>query len=89
MEIPLKQIGNYLEYAGYFIALRSGLCDVAGRSHCRQVVIFRDRMLNFSHEMEISDLHVDKVSSDAVYHLYSEGKIEESVKGIMDCLMNE
>lgn len=48
LEIPFHQIGSYLEYAGFFIALRSGLCDIAGQAQCRQIVIFRDRAVEYN-----------------------------------------
>ena len=39
--IPYSEIIGFLEYAGHFIAIRSGLCDVVGSARqCHMVIIF-------------------------------------------------
>ncbi|MCI8479102.1 MAG: glycosyltransferase family 8 protein [Oscillospiraceae bacterium] len=41
ISIPLKYSKPFLEYAGYFIGMRSGLCDVVGRADCKMYVVYR------------------------------------------------
>lgn len=45
-----------LEYAGYFVGIRSGLCDIISRSKCRKIVIYpqKAKKVNYSeHRSEI------------------------------------
>lgn len=72
LNIPLPAVGTYLEYAGYFLALRSGLCDIAGQAECRQVVLYRDRMQMNASELVFNDLHVNGVAPKAVQLIYDE-----------------
>ncbi|MDR3165268.1 MAG: hypothetical protein LBU13_06790 [Synergistaceae bacterium] len=40
--LPLNQLPAAAEYAGVFIGLRNGLCDVVHAANCRKIVIFPD-----------------------------------------------
>ncbi|MDR1605431.1 MAG: hypothetical protein LBS10_11720 [Gracilibacteraceae bacterium] len=42
LEIPLAQIVAAAEYAGAFVGVRSGLCDVLYTARCRKTVVFPD-----------------------------------------------
>lgn len=79
IDIPLHQIGNYLDFAGYFISLRSGLCDVAGRSRCKQIIIFRDKA-----EIEFFDLHAENVSKNAVQFLYDDKDLFKNIEMVIN-----
>ncbi len=81
IEIPLEQIGIYLEYAGYFIALRSGLCDIAGHSQCKQIIIFREFMLKQG--ILETDLHIEHVSEHAIQYIYSDSDFNKNVECIL------
>lgn len=83
IEIPLSQVGLYLEYVGYFISLRNGLCDIVGRAECAQIIIFRDRKQLHCTEMEFNDLHVNGISRCALYVIYEEENYEKSVEEIL------
>ena len=39
LSIPLEYIGAVVEYAGYFISIRSGLCDVVSGCNARKVAV--------------------------------------------------
>jgi hypothetical protein len=39
---PLNRFISAIEYAGHFIGLRSGLCDIADTAKCRKAVVFPD-----------------------------------------------
>ena len=43
LSIPLNQVVSAVEFAGFFIGIRSGLCDVIGNAKCDKTVIFPDR----------------------------------------------
>ncbi|WP_161846241.1 glycosyltransferase family 8 protein [Pseudoflavonifractor sp. 524-17] len=40
VSVPLKYSKAFLEYSGYFISMRSGLCDVIGQSKCKKYIIY-------------------------------------------------
>ncbi len=42
LRIPLDQMASAAEYAGTFVAIRSGLCEIVSGAQCRKVVIFPD-----------------------------------------------
>ena len=81
IDIPLEQIGIYLEYAGYFIALRSGLCDIAGHSRCKQIIIYREYMLQQG--ILETDLHVEHVSDHAIQYTYCDRDFYKNVECIL------
>lgn len=37
--IPYEEIKSYVEYAGYFIGARSGLCDIIGDCDCYKIIL--------------------------------------------------
>lgn len=89
LEIPLEQLGSYLEYAGHFIALRSGLCDIAGRSLCRQIVIFRDGYIApNSSWIGYYDLHSENIAEEAVQIVYDDKDFFKNVDLVMEHIEN-
>ena len=40
LEIPLKEVIPFVEYGGFFMGARSGLCDLLGFAQCRKKVIY-------------------------------------------------
>lgn len=87
LEIPLNQIGNYLEFAGYFVSLRNGLCDIAGRSQCKQIIFFRDRLFGkFCSQIEIFDLHAKNVSEHAIQCVYDDTDLFKNIDTVIEAL---
>jgi len=43
IEIPLDEIQSAVEYAGHFIGIRSGLCDVIKYADCNKTAVYPDR----------------------------------------------
>ncbi len=86
LEIPLFQLGNYLEFAGYFISIRSGLCDIAEHSHCKQIVIFREQRVYHCSVLEYFDLHKDNLSEESIYCIYDEEDFCRNVDFILEVL---
>ncbi|MDR1193184.1 MAG: hypothetical protein LBK98_03295 [Peptococcaceae bacterium] len=42
LALPLDQMVSAAEYAGVFIGLRSGLCDIVHTARCRRIAVFTD-----------------------------------------------
>jgi hypothetical protein len=42
LSVPLSQVIAAAEYAGQFVGLRSGLCDILSTAKCRKTVVFPD-----------------------------------------------
>lgn len=42
LNIPINQMVSAAEYAGNFIGIRSGLCDILNTARCRKTVVFPD-----------------------------------------------
>lgn len=42
LRVSLMELQSAVEWAGTFIGLRSGLCDVIKEAHCRKIVLFPD-----------------------------------------------
>ena len=83
IKIPLHRIGNYLEYAGHFISLRSGLCDVAGHANCRKIIIFRDRKIEWSRQIDFFDIHTENISSNAVQYVYDDNDFYKNIDMVL------
>lgn len=51
ISFPYCEAINVLEYAGGFIALRNGLCDIVSQADCKMVVFYEDnvRSTSYSH----------------------------------------
>lgn len=89
IEIPLNQVGNYLEFAGYFVALRSGLCDVVGRSRCRKIIIFRDRQMDIHcAESEFFDLHTENISEDSIQYIYDDNDFLKNIDFLIELILD-
>ena len=42
IQFPYEEVVNVLEYAGVFIAIRSGLCDIASSAKCKMIIIYEN-----------------------------------------------
>lgn len=50
IQFPYSEIINVLEYAGNFIGIRSGLCDVGSSAKCNMVIIYESNYLASDYE---------------------------------------
>lgn len=53
---PFSESDAILRYAGNFLALRSGLCDIVAQIPCRQVILYPDEMSPLDYRVHRSDL---------------------------------
>lgn len=44
VSIPYKYLNIFLRRAGYFLAFRSGLCELAAQIPCRKLILYPDKM---------------------------------------------
>lgn len=87
LEMPLQDLGDYFEYAGNFVGLRSGLCDIIGHTNCRQIVLYRDRIQVNSSELSYNDLHAHDIAPKAEQIIYRDGDIEGMIESVMGMLI--
>lgn len=40
IQIPLDQAAVFVEWFGYFISVRAGLCDIVSRADCRKIILY-------------------------------------------------
>lgn len=82
---PLTQAKPILDAAGYFIGVRSGLCDVISNSSCKKVIFYeKDGFFYQSSTFEYFSLSKMNLCQDAleIEYKYSDNRIEiiESIK---------
>lgn len=82
---PYKEAVQMLEYAGAFIALRSGLCDIISQADCRKVILYESGVN--AARYEYFSLNRMGLTSDAVELVYEREKEEalkrETVKAVL------
>lgn len=59
IEIPLDEMQSAVEYAGNFIGLRSGLCDVIKYADCKKTVVYPDRCFSDTKWKMAEIFHLD------------------------------
>lgn len=53
---PFAECEAILQYSGYFLALRSGLCDIVSMIPCKQVLLYPEEMNPINYYVHRSDL---------------------------------
>lgn len=89
LDVPLNRMGTYMQYAGYFVSLRSGLNDITGRADCAQAVIYRKRYKTFNNEIEgaaLADLQALDVAPNAVQLVFDEEDMSNTVTAVKRAL---
>ncbi len=59
LHVPISQMVSAAEYAGCFIGIRSGLCDILNPARCRKVAVFPDCIYSTAN-----------VKVDEFFHMY-------------------
>lgn len=54
--VPFDECEAILKYAGYFLALRSGLCDIVSMIPCKQVILYPAEMDPIDYRVHRSDM---------------------------------
>lgn len=79
---PFSEAVNTVEYAGYFIAVRSGLCDIVSYSRCKKIILY-ESMLN-AVSIDYFSLKRMGLSDDAVEFEYDVGDVSSLFEKIRD-----
>lgn len=74
---PYKEAVQVLEYAGAFIALRSGLCDIISQADCKKVILYESGFN--AARYEYFSLNKMGISMDAIELVYEKEK-EDALK---------
>jgi len=80
LKIPLENLYDVLKNAGYFIGLRSGLCDFVCKSDCKKIFIYSDSVSAFY--FSLSDLDKKALAKELIY----KNNDDELLKSIFDFL---
>lgn len=84
--IPFESIDGFLEYCGYFVSIRNGLCDIAGRAKCKQIVIFPPQEAFDYDEVAYDDLHIDDIAPFAEYVIHKKNGEMDTLKRVVELL---
>lgn len=71
------QSKSYLEYAGYFIGYRSGLCDIIGGLNCKKIVIYASKDMSEGFLMSYVGLSNMGLSNDVIEFEYRCGLLKK------------
>ena len=81
---PLNQAISFVDAAGYFVGVRSGLCDVISSSGCKKVILYeKDGLFYKSSQFEYFSLKKMGLCDDAVEIEYRDDLKDEVLKKIL------
>ena len=84
---PLTQAIAFMDAAGYFVGVRSGLCDVISSSKCKKVIIYeKDGIFYKSSHFEYFSLQKMGLCDDAVELQYHDDLKNECLHEIFEVL---
>uniref|UniRef100_UPI000686A7BE hypothetical protein n=1 Tax=Clostridium saccharoperbutylacetonicum TaxID=36745 RepID=UPI000686A7BE len=78
---PLKEAYNVIEYAGYFVGLRSGFCDIVSETKAKKVVLYQESLIfpNAFKFFSLKDISNDKKITEIKYTYNDDDKIINQV----------
>lgn len=79
---PIKDTVEVLNYAGGFIAMRNGMCEIASTSECRQVIIYPDKAARFGKIINTYGIKSMGIGADNIYEIEDCDDIVEKVLGV-------
>ena len=62
----IKDTVKLLEYAGGFIAMRNGLCEVASSAKCKQIIVYPDKAGGFAKIIDVYGIKAMGLSDDVI-----------------------
>lgn len=83
---PYKEAVSVLEYAGAFIALRSGLCDIISQAACKKVILYESGFNAARYEyFSLNKMDLTSDSTELVYEKDKETALkDEIVRTVLD-----
>jgi hypothetical protein len=84
---PLNIAADFMDAAGYFVGVRSGLCDIISSSTCKKVIIYdKDGLFYKTTHFEYFSLKKMGLCDDALEIEYHDSKKNECLYEIMEAL---
>lgn len=77
---PIEDTVRVLNYAGGFMAMRNGLCEVASLSHCKQIIIYPDKAAGYGKVIDAYGIKAMGLNSMVIELEDSENLLEEIQK---------
>ncbi len=71
------------EYAGYFIGLRSGLCDIISSARCRKIILYQNIKCGWGNVLNLFEMNAMGICRDAI-----EFEVNDSEEIINSVLMH-
>lgn len=80
-----KDAVSVLEYAGYFIGVRSGLCDIVSSAKCKKIVLYQPATCGFGPVIDLFNMNRMGLCSDAVeFEFYPENELQ-NITNVLSC----
>lgn len=78
---PLKEAFDVIEYAGYFVGLRSGFCDIVSETNSPKVVLYQDSLIfpNAFEFFSFKKMNISKKITDIKYKYNNDNEIINKV----------
>ena len=87
---PLNMAVDFMDAAGYFIGVRSGLCDVISSSNCKKIIFYEKEGLFYKcSQHEYFSLKKMGLCEDALEIEYQSSEREEMLQRIFSVFLNK
>lgn len=84
---PLENMAEIVEYAGIFIGIRSGICDLVAGTRAKKIILYPDRSSEF---FKIDDMGIGENVTEIYLHKYEINRLNEFIqKEIYDIIGTE
>lgn len=84
---PLEDMAEIVEYAGIFIGIRSGICDLVAGTRAKKIILYPDRSSEF---FKIDDMGIGENVTEIYLHKYEINRLNEFIqKEIYDIIGTE
>lgn len=84
LRVGLMELQSAVEWAGTFIGLRSGLCDVIKEAHCRKVVLFPDCCYSDTRWKVADFFHLEGWENVVVHETMADGAPDGQYRNSME-----
>lgn len=85
LRIPIQDVQAVVEKAGYFIGMRSGICDILINADCTKIVLYSDQVFDYISVYEFYRL--DQLNADGNIVEYIIDK--DNYRHIIDIIVNQ
>lgn len=85
IHIPFDEIAHFVEWAGYFISIRSGLCDIVSKAECCKMILYpRYIRYNYGKYINFFTLNIPERGLKALEYEYGRGSNRKVVNKILE-----